>query len=78
MPAIGKVTQKRVNSDIVLTDEAGQTWVWPGPSDPSLRLDIDPRIDMTKPIYEQVLKLEAKDRAAAARAKNRKRKAAVA
>ncbi len=26
-------------------------------------LDIDPRIDMTKPIYEQVLKLWAKDKA---------------
>ena len=78
MPAIGKVTQKKVNGDIVLTDEAGQTWIWPGPPDPSLTLDIDPRIDLTKPIYEQVIKLQAKDKAAAAKAKKRKRQAAIA
>jgi hypothetical protein len=28
-----------------------------------LPLDIDPRIDMTKPIYEQAMKLQAKGRA---------------
>jgi hypothetical protein len=78
MPAIGKVTQKTVNGNRILTDETGQTWTLPGPSDPSLRLDIDPRIDLTKPIYEQVLKLAARDKAAAGRAKSRKRKAAIA
>jgi hypothetical protein len=78
MPAVGKVVQKRVNGDIVLTDEAGQTWVFPGPSDPPLLLDIDPRIDMTKPIYEQVLKLEARDKASAAKAKKRKRQTMIA
>lgn len=29
-----------------------------------LLLDLDPRIDFTKPVYEQVLKLQAKDKAA--------------
>jgi hypothetical protein len=77
MPAVGRVTQKMVNGDIVLTDETGQTWIWPGPSDSSLMLDIDPRIDLTKPIYEQVIKWQAKDKAAAAKAK-RKHQAAIA
>lgn len=43
-----------------------------------LLLDIDPRIDLTKPIYEQVLKLNARDKAAESRAKKRKRQASAA
>lgn len=78
MPPVGKITVKKVGSDTVYSDEAGQSWTLPGPLDPPLLLDIDPRIDMTKPIYEQVIKLQARDRAAAARAKRRKRQAAIA
>lgn len=33
------------------------------------KLQLDPRIDLTKPIYEQVLKLEEADKAAARRTK---------
>lgn len=40
-------------------------------------LDLDPRIDLTKPIYEQVLTLERKDRAREARLKASTRKASV-
>lgn len=73
MPPIGKIIQIFVDGKRVLTDESGQTWTLPGPSGRPLLLDIDPRIDLTKPIYEQVLKLEAKDKLLAARAKKRKR-----
>jgi hypothetical protein len=70
MPPVGKITVKKVGSDTVYSDEAGQSWTLPGPLDPPLLL--------TKPIYEQVIKLQARDRAAAARAKRRERQAAIA
>jgi hypothetical protein len=39
--------------------------------------DIDPRIDLTAPIYEQVQRLAAKDKAAERRARKRSEAAAV-
>jgi hypothetical protein len=78
MPAVGKVTVKKVKGDIVVSDESGASYTFPRPTGRPLLLDIDPRIDLTKPIYEQVMKLQTKDKAASARAKKRKRQAAVA
>ena len=78
MPAIGKVKQKMVKGVLVYTDEAGQSFSFPPPPGSPFIDYIDPRIDLTKPIYEQVLKLEAKDKAAAARASKRRRRAAIA
>jgi hypothetical protein len=78
MPAVGKVTVVKVGNDIVVSDESGASYTFPGPTGRPLLLDIDPRIDLTKPIYEQAMKLQAKDKAAAARQKKRKRQAAIA
>lgn len=64
MPAVGKVTAKKVKGDIVVSDESGASYTFPGPTGRPLLLDIEPRIDLTKPIYEQALKLAAVDRAA--------------
>ena len=73
MAAIGKVTMQWVGNDRVYTDESGESFTLPGRLAGAPTLDLDPRIDLTKPIYEQVLKLAAKDRGAAARAEKRKR-----
>ncbi len=65
MPLIGKITEKRVGDDMVYTDESGQSYTLPGYAvHTGLPPEIDPRIDLTKPIYEQVMKLAAKDKAA--------------
>ena len=68
MGPIGKVTETRVGDDMVYTDESGVSYTIPGYAiKTGLPIDIDPRIDLTKPIYEQVMKLQAKDKAAARR-----------
>jgi len=72
MSAVGKVTVTRIGSDTVYTDESGQSYTIRGRGD-SPGLEIDPRIDLTKPIYEQVIRLAAKDRN-----KRRKRQATAA
>ena len=71
MPAVGKITVTQVGNDRVYTDESGQSYRITGRSN-AIPLDIDPRVDLTKPIYDQVMKLMAKDRAAEGRAKKRK------
>ena len=73
MPAAGKVTVKKTKTQIILSDGSGKSYTLPRSTERPLLLDIDPRIDLTKPIYEQVIKLQAKDKAAEARAKKRKR-----
>lgn len=78
MPAVGKVTVKKVNGDLIVSDESGASYTFPAPAERPLLLDVDPRIYLTKPIYEQFIKLQAKDKAAALRAKKRKRQAAIA
>ncbi len=78
MPAVGKITIKKTKTHILLSDESGQTYTLPRVRDKSLLLSIDPRIDVTKPIYEQVQRLDASDEAAALKAKRRKRPAKAA
>jgi len=74
MPSVGKITEKRVGDDMVYTDESGASYVLPGYAvKRGIGIELDPRIDLTKPIYEQVLKLDAKDKAA-----ERKRQATAA
>ena len=75
MPAVGKVTVKKVDGVTFVSDESGQTYTIPARGDYP-KLDIDPRIDLTKPIFEQVKRLQAKDRAAALKKRRRKAKAA--
>ncbi len=77
MAATGKVTVKQVGGDVIVSDEAGNSFTFKGRGDRPT-LDLDPRIDLTKPIWEQAQKLAVKDRAAAARAKKRKRVAKAA
>ena len=79
MPAVGKVTLRKTKTQLILSDESGQTYTLPRMQDRSLLLSIDPRIDLTKPIYEQVQGLEAKDKTAAElKAKKRKHSAKAA
>jgi len=62
MQAVGKITVQRIGNDVVYSDETGQKYTIRGRAK-GHTLDIDPRIDLTRPIYEQVMKLAAKDRA---------------
>ncbi len=79
MPAVGKVKLKKTKTQLILSDESGQTFTLPRMQDKSLLLSIDPRIDLTKPIYEQVQALDAKDKAVAElKAKKRKHPAKAA
>jgi hypothetical protein len=71
MPAVGKITMKRIGDDLVVSDESGQSYVIKGRGEHPT-LEVDPRIDLTKPIYEQAMKLAAKDAA-----KKRKRSSAA-
>jgi len=64
MAAVGKVTKTKIGKDIVVTDEAGESYIFKSRNKRPLLLDIDPRIDLTKPIYDQVTKLAAEDQAA--------------
>lgn len=73
MPAIGKVTMRKFGNDRIYTDESGRSVTLPGRPEGAPTLDLDPRIDLTKPIYEQAMKLVAKDRVVVARAERRKR-----
>jgi hypothetical protein len=77
MAAVGKVTVKKVGDDVIVSDASGTSFLIKGRGDRPT-LDLDPRIDLTKPIWEQAQKLAVKDRAAAARAKKRKRIAKAA
>lgn len=73
MPAVGKVTVTRTGEDLIVSDESGQSYTFRGRGDRPT-LEIDPRIDLTKPIYEQVQRLAKKDEARqAARTAKRKR-----
>jgi hypothetical protein len=68
MAMIGKITETRVGDDMVYTDETGQSYTIPGYEvETGLPPEIDPRIDLTKPIYEQVMKLAVKDKATRAK-----------
>jgi len=72
MPAAGKVTVTRIGADTVYTNESGESYTIRGRGE-GPGLEVDPRIDLTQPIYEQVMKLAMKDRA-----KKRKRQATAA
>jgi len=72
MPAIENVTVQRIGTDTVYTNERGESYTIRGRGK-GPGLEVDPRIDLTKPIYEQAVKLAARDRA-----KKRKRQAAAA
>lgn len=63
MPAIGKVTETRIGGAIVVTDESGESYTFRERPHRPLLFDIDPRIDLTKPIYDQVAALDATDKA---------------
>jgi len=64
MTPVGKITMTRVGDDMVVSDESGASYTIPGYAIKSgSPIEIDPRIDLTKPIYEQVMKLQAKDKA---------------
>jgi hypothetical protein len=78
MPAVGKIKIKKTKTHIFLSDESGQSYTLPRIRDKSLLASIDPRIDLTKPIYEQVQRLDASDKAAELKAKRRKRPAKAA
>jgi hypothetical protein len=78
MPAAGKVTVKKTRTEIVLSDGNGHSYSLPRSTGRPLLLDIDPRIDLTKPIYEQMQEIDAKDTAAATKIKKRKRHARAA
>jgi hypothetical protein len=71
MPA-GKVTVKKTKTRIILSDGSGQSYTLPRATGRPLLMDIDPRIDLTRPIYEQVQDLAARDEVAAAKTKRRK------
>ncbi len=74
MLPVGKVTAKKVGEDMVFTDEAGVSFTIKGYGvETGLPEEVDPRIDLTKPMYDQVMKLDAKDKAA-----KRKREATAA
>jgi hypothetical protein len=74
MAAVGKITETQVGDDMVYTDESGASYTLPGYAvKRGIGIELDPRIDLTKPIYEQAAKLDAKDKAAA-----RKRQTAAA
>ena len=78
MSAVENVTVTKVGNDTVYSNESGQSFTVKGSTRRPLLLDIDPRIDLTKPIYEQAMKLMAKDKAATERTKKRKRHASAA
>ena len=63
MPANGKVTETRVGENIVVTDEAGESYTFVARHKRPMLLELDPRIDLTKPIYEQVAQLALLDKA---------------
>ena len=75
MPAIGKISVKRIGEDTIVSDESGQSYTFKGRGNRP-PLEIDPRIDLTRPIYEQVMRLAVKD-AAREKARIAKRKRAV-
>lgn len=54
MSAIEKVTVTRIGADTVYTNESGESFTIRGRGK-GLGLEVDPRIDLTKPIYEQVI-----------------------
>jgi len=54
MSATRKVTVRKTKRQIILSDESGKSYTLPRSIERPLLLDIDPRIDLTKPIYEQV------------------------
>ena len=62
MSAVGKVTVIRTGEDLIVSDESGRSYTFKGRGDRPT-LEIDPRIDLTKPIYEQVQQLAKKDEA---------------
>jgi hypothetical protein len=56
MTPIGKITATRVGDDMVFADESGASYTIPGYAvETGLPPEIDPRIDLTEPIYDQVM-----------------------
>ena len=61
MPPVGKITWKKIGADLIVSDQSGRSFTLEGyGSGHGLPLDVDPRIDLTLPIYEQVQRSEAK------------------
>ncbi len=74
MEPVGKVTATKVGNDMVFTDESGASYTLPGYAvESAMPHEIDSRIDLTQPIYDQVAKLALRDKAA-----KRKRSVAAA
>jgi hypothetical protein len=64
MEVVGSVTSTKLDTgETLLTDESGQTWIWPAPAEYPMLNEIDPRIDLTQPIWEQVRLLAESDNA---------------
>ncbi len=74
MAAVGTIIETQVGDDMVYTDETGASFILPGYAvKRGMGIELDPRIDLTQPIYEQAAKLDAEDRSA-----DRKRQATAA
>jgi len=73
MPAIGKIRVRKTKTHLIVSDESGQSYTLPRSTGRPLLLDIDPRIDLTRPIYDQVQKIAARDKSTTTSAKRRKR-----
>ncbi len=63
MPPVGELKSQTLESgETLIMDESGQSWLWPAPLKGPHLLDlIDPRLDLSKPIYEQVQRLANED-----------------
>ena len=62
MPPVGKITMMEVDGDTVVSDESGVSCtIKDTGNEPTL--EVDPRIDMTKPIWEQARRLARQDAA---------------
>ena len=73
MGPVGQVSMTVTGTDLTVTDEAGNTYTMHGfGAGKGVMNDIDPRIDLTKPIYEQVFKLRKLDAASVLKLGSRK------
>jgi hypothetical protein len=62
MPAKSEIKVWKVGEDTFVSDELGQQYKVQGyGSMKDLPLDLDPRIDLTQPIYDQAKQLAAED-----------------
>lgn len=63
MPVKKIAIENSAESPYLVTDENGKTYILHGYGAGKLRhLDIDPRIDLTKPIWDQVQRLARRDK----------------